>query len=270
MNLDIKYWNPAMMKDGAVVLIIGRRGSGKSTVAEDVLSYKRDTKRGLCVSATERANRFWGKHIPACFIKHEWNENHVKSLFRMQKKVRQKLGETQPAFAIFDDLMFDRTFVRSKQTRKILMNGRHDGIFTLITAQYLMDVPPDLRANIDWVIVLKDNVRANREKIYTYFAGVFPTFAAFDETMKACTNDFECLVIDQTSLSYNISDCIYFYRASPNLQYRIGAREYWDYSQEEEKEEEYDSDSYENRGREVNVKKRYPKRSESPQKDFLK
>ena len=263
MNLNIKYWDPSSMRPGAVVLIVGRRGSGKSTVAEDLMSYKRDFKRGVCISATERSNQFWSKHIPKCFIHYNWSESITADLFRMQKKVKKKLGFHEPAFAIYDDLMFDKSFVKSKQTRKVLMNGRHHGIFTIITAQWLMDVPPDLRANVDYVIVLRDNIKVNRERVYTYFAGVFPTFAAFDQVMMHCTNNHECMVLDQTSLSYNIPDCVFFYKATPDLSYKVGAPEYWAYSGDtaeasEGEEEEDDEDAEARRRASVyKVNKRY-------------
>lgn len=262
MNLDINWFDPTTMRPGAVVLIIGRRGSGKSVLAADIMSYARNCKRGVCVSATERANPFWSKHIPSCFIHHEYNDKIVKSLFSMQKKCKERLGKVEPAFAIFDDVMFDRSFMKSQMTRRIFMNGRHDGIFTLVTAQWLMDVPPDLRANVDYTIVLRDNIRANRERVYKYFAGMFDTFAAFDEVMKQCTEDREAMVIDQGSLSHNISDAVFFYKATPDLKYKIGASEYWEYSRLKDAEEQelLDDDDFENRRREVKITKRYPRR----------
>lgn len=145
MNIDIRYWDPCQMKDGAVVLVVGRRGSGKSTVAEDLMSYKRNVKRGVCISATEKSNSFWHKHIPSCFIHYAYDDSITRDLFKMQKKVKKQTGRVEPAFAIYDDLMFDKAFVKSKWTRRVFMNGRHDGIFTIVTAQWLMDVPPDLR-----------------------------------------------------------------------------------------------------------------------------
>ena len=166
MNIDITYFNPANMRPGAVVLIVGRRGSGKSTLAKDIMSYQRHCKRGVCVSATERANPFWKEAIPKCFIHYEYSDNVTKELFKMQKKVKKKLGYNEDAFAIYDDCMFDRSFMKSKLTRRVFMNGRHQKIFTLVTAQWVMDVPPDMRANVDYTIVLRDNIRANRERIY--------------------------------------------------------------------------------------------------------
>lgn len=32
--------------------------------------------------------------------------------------------------------------------------------------QYAMDIPPALRANIDYVFCLRENIQANREKLY--------------------------------------------------------------------------------------------------------
>ena len=143
------------------------------------------------------------------------------------------------------------------------MNGRHDKIFTIVTAQWIMDVPPDLRANIDYVICLRDNIKVNRERIYTYFAGVFPSFAAFDEVMKACTAEHECLVIDQTTLSYDINDCVFFYKATPNLKYKLGAPEYWRFSSENPSKhgDDDDDDEEDNYVKKVRVKKRYPQQT---------
>jgi hypothetical protein len=133
----------------------------------------------------------------------------------------------------------------------------------MVTAQWIMDVPPDLRANVDYVIVLRDNIRTNRERIYKYFAGMFPTFAAFDEVMMQCTQDREAMVIDVGCLSYNISDAVFFYKATPDLQYKICAKQYWDYSDKKQMDQGdlYDSDEeaqQELNVPRVNVKKKYP------------
>lgn len=149
----------------------------------------------------------------------------------------------------------------------------------MVTAQWIMDVPPDLRANVDYIFVLRDNIRVNRERVYKYFAGMFPTFAAFDEVMKQCTQDRECMVIDQGSLSYNISDSVFFYKATPNLKYRICSEEYWEYSARKEREAEQarmygeggeesssDEDNFKPREEPVNVKKRYPTQAPSEPK----
>ena len=110
------------MRPGAVVLLVGRRGSGKSTLAADIMSYQRSAKRGIAVSATEKANPFWGKYIPSCFIHYKYSDSVTKKLFDMQKKCKKDTGTIDPAFAIYDDVMFDKSFIRSKLTRQIFVS----------------------------------------------------------------------------------------------------------------------------------------------------
>ncbi|CAK9115451.1 Uncharacterized protein 015R [Durusdinium trenchii] len=256
MNFNIDYFDPSKMRPGAVVLVIGRRGSGKSTLSADILSYQRHCKRGVCVSATELANPFWSRHIPRCFIHHEYRDKITQDLFKTQKKVKDRLGHNEPAFAIFDDIMFDKKFIKSVMTRRVFMNGRHDGIFTLVTTQWIMDVPPDLRANVDYVFILRDNIRV----------------------MKQLTQGREAMVIDQGSLSYNISDSVSFYKATPDLRYRLGAPEYWAYSaglalREEATEEDGEGKRPDKGGTPkdeagVTVVKNYPKRHHEARPDY--
>lgn len=77
------------------------------------------------------------------------------------------------------------------------------------------------------------------------------------------------MVIDQGCLSYNISDSVFFYKATPDLNYRLCADEYWDYSARKEHEAEQsrmggedsseeEEGNYKPREDPVRVKKRYP------------
>ena len=84
--------------------------------------------------------------------------------------------------------------------------------------------------------------------------------------MKACTQNYECMVLDQTSLSYNIGDCVYFYKGTPDLKYRLGASEYWRFSDSKRgrlldaQDEDSDDDSDEPKPKQrMRIKKRYPK-----------
>jgi hypothetical protein len=174
---------------------------------------------------------FWGKHIPSKFIFESYEPQITKNLFDMQKSTRRRdpddSSRPEPVFALFDDCMSDRSFIQCKQTKEIFFNGRHFNIFTIITAQYVMDIPPALRANVDFVFALKDNIFKNRMKLYENFFGVFPSFEAFDQVYKSCTQDNECIVLDNRSLSYNVNDCVFFYKATMGLNYRLGTPRDW-------------------------------------------
>jgi hypothetical protein len=92
-----------------------------------------------------------------------------------------------------------------------------------------MDLSPDLRANVDYVFVLRENVIQNRERLYKSFFGVFPTFDMFCQVMNACTENYECLVLDNTSKSNRIEDCVFYYKAPIRTGFRIGSDAMWQY-----------------------------------------
>ena len=125
--------------------------------------------------------------------------------------------------------MYDKKMIRDKCIRGIFMNGRHWDIFFMLTMQYCMDLSPDLRANIDYIFILRENIIQNREKIYKNFFGIFPTFDMFSHVLNSCTENFECLVLDNTSRSNKIEDVVFWYKATirPPGTFRIGSSDFW-------------------------------------------
>ena len=99
----------------------------------------------------------------------------------------------------------------------------------MLTMQYCMDLTPDLRANVDYVFILRENIVQNREKLYRSFFGIFPTFDMFNQVMNSCTENYECLVLDNTSKSNKIEDCVFWYKASLHKNFRIGSPQLWSY-----------------------------------------
>jgi len=159
---------------------------------------------------------------------------------RQQEKASEAYGKpnTPPAFLVYDDTMFDRRFPSSPETRKLFMNGRHYNIFTLITSQYAMDLPPAMRANIDFVMMFNEPTKQNRIKLYNNFGGIFPSFNHFERVFLATTEDYHCMVINNTSQSHNTSDVVFRYKSPEKTPpFAIGSRRYWDAAGESDKHE---------------------------------
>jgi len=96
-----------------------------------------------------------------------------------------------------------------------------------LTMQYCMDLPPALRANVDYIFLLRENILQNREKLYKSFFGIFPNFDMFNKVMDACTENYECLVLDNTVKSNKIQDCVFWYKASVRKNFRVGSPDLW-------------------------------------------
>ena len=53
---------------GPVIVLIGRRDTGKTYLVRDLLYYHQDIPIGTVVAGTEEGNGFYGKLVPKLFI----------------------------------------------------------------------------------------------------------------------------------------------------------------------------------------------------------
>lgn len=49
----------------------------------------------------------------------------------------------------------------------------------------------------------------------------------FNKVMDSCTENYECLVLDNTSKSNRIEDCVFWYKATLRKNFKVGAPQYW-------------------------------------------
>ena len=255
---------------GPVVVMIGRRDTGKSFLVRDLLFYHQDIPIGTVISGTEAGNGFYSHHVPKLFIHEEYNSAIIENILKRQKTVlRQVKKEMETfkrtnidprAFVILDDCLFDDKWTRDKMMRLLFMNGRHWKIMLIITMQYPLGVPPVLRTNIDYVFILREPYIANRRRIYENYAGMFPTFESFCQVMDQCTENYECLIINNNVKSNKLQDQIFWYKADSHKDFKLGSREFWEISkdlQSDDEEELYDPNARTGKrsGPKINVKK---------------
>ena len=239
---------------GPVIVLLGKRGTGKSYLVNDLLYYHKDIPVGTVISGTEEGNGFYGRIVPKMFIHNEYNTAIIESILRRQKGVMKQIKRERTAynrtsidprtFVIMDDCLYDSKWTRDKLMRLIFMNGRHWHIMLLITMQYPLGVPPVLRSNIDYVFILRENIIGNRKRIYENYAGMFPTFDVFCTVMDKCTDNFECLVIKNNSQSNNLFDQVFWYKASAHNDFKLGSKEFWEMSKKmgsDDEGDDYDS-----------------------------
>ena len=240
VNFNIKRFDMKRIPQDAVVIFIGRRRTGKSTLVRDLLFNHQDMPLGTVISGTEESNSFYGKMIPPLFIHGEFNPIILANFVKRQKLVMAKIQKDQQmnvksrvdprSFMILDDCMYDDSWTHDKNIRYLFMNGRWLKAFFLITMQYPLGIQPALRTNVDFVFILREPYLNNRKRIYDNYASAFPSFEFFCQIMDQCTQNYECLVIDNTSQSAKLEDCIFWYKADVHGDFRIGAPEFWQHS----------------------------------------
>ena len=254
---------------GPVIVLIGRRDTGKSYLVRDLLYYHQDIPLGTVISGTEAGNGFYSEHVPKLFIHDEYNSAIIENILKRQRTVLKQINKEiqiyrkttidPRAFVILDDCLFDASWTRDKMMRLLFMNGRHWKMMLIITMQYPLGIPPTLRTNIDYVFILREPYISNRKRIYENYAGMFPTFESFCQVMDQCTENYECLVINNNSKSNRLNDQIFWYKADHHKAFKLGSKEFWDISKEmnsDDDEEVYDPNTRDKKkGPEINVKK---------------
>jgi hypothetical protein len=246
---------------GPVVVLIGKRDTGKSFLVRDLLYYQQEIPIGTVISGTEEGNGFYAKMVPKLFVHNEYNTAIIENILKRQRTVLKQIKKEMEtykrstidprAFVILDDCLYDATWTRDKMMRLLFMNGRHWKVMLVITMQYPLGIPPTLRTNIDYVFILRENYIANRKRIYENYAGMFPTFESFCQVMDQCTDNYECLVINNNSKSNKLHDQVFWYKADNHGDFRLGSKEFWELSKglkDEEEEEQYDPSAVKKRG----------------------
>jgi hypothetical protein len=186
--------------------------------------------------------------IPPLFIYGEYNPMILANFVKRQRLIISRIQKEMAAgvrsridprsFMILDDCMYDDSWTHDKNIRYLFLNGRHLKVFFLITMQYPLGIQPALRTNVDFVFILREPYSTNRKRIFENYASAFPSFEFFCQIMDQCTQNFECLVIDNTSLSAKLDDCVYWYKAEMHPDFRIGAPEVWAHSASHFRDEE--------------------------------
>jgi len=246
---------------GPVVVLIGKRDTGKSFLVRDLLYYQQDIPIGTVISGTEEGNGFYAKMVPKLFVHNEYNTAIIENILKRQRTVLKQIKKEMEtykrstidprAFVILDDCLYDNTWARDKMMRLLFMNGRHWKVMLVITMQYPLGIPPTLRTNIDYVFILRENYIANRKRIYENYAGMFPTFESFCQVMDQCTENYECLVINNNSKSNKLHDQVFWYKADNHGDFRLGSKEFWELSKginSDDEDEKYDPNNVKKRG----------------------
>ena len=276
MTLELKKWDMRWItfrpdeNKGPVIVLIGRRDTGKTYLVRDLLFFHQDIPIGTVISGTEAGNGFYAAHVPKLFSHEEYSSVLIENILRRQKTVLKQIKKEMETFrrsaidprtfVILDDCLYDNSWARDKLMRLLFMNGRHWKVMLIITMQYPLGIPPTLRTNIDYVFILREPYLTNRKRIWENYASMFPTLESFNSVMDQTTENYECLVINNNAKSNKLHDQIFWYKAENRPDFKLGSKEFWEISKglgSDDEDEAYDPNNAKKKkpGSQITVKK---------------
>ena len=208
-------------KDPAIVMI-AKRGTGKSYIVREILEHFHDIPVGAIICPTELESPYYSKFFPSSYIHYKYTPHILEKIFYRQKVVMDKYqkhiqkGQTidPRCILVMDDCMASKkTWANDELVKTVLMNGRHKKITYILTMQYPLGITPELRTNFDHVFILAtDEIRVIKI-LHENFAGIFDTLEGFRQVFRQLTADFGAMVLIKRGVNEGLYDKVKWYRA---------------------------------------------------------
>jgi len=109
---------------------------------------------------------------------------------------------------------------------ELFFNGRHHHISFILTMQYAVGIPPEMRSNFDYIFLLAEDIISNRKRLYEHYAGMFPSFDVFQQVFTEVTENYGIMVINNRIHSKNITDKVYWYKAKEVPKFKVGCNKF--------------------------------------------
>jgi len=233
-ELDLNIINPNYSnfnepsQGGSKICIIGKPGTGKSTLITSILYEKRNIfPMYLVMSGTEDSNGHYKKILPSTFVYNKLEEKKIED-FVVRQKIAKKHLVNPWAVLLLDDCTDDPKLFNKPLFQGLFKNGRHWRMLFLLSLQYCMDIKPVIRTNVDGVFILRETNLRNRKSLYENYAGIIPDFSMFCEIMDSITTNYTALYIHNATTSNKLEDCLFWYRAKPVPEdFKLGCKDLW-------------------------------------------
>ena len=234
LDLDLLNPNPRNYMDlnqgGSKIFIIGKPGSGKSTLIKALFYNKSQIiPVALAMSGTESETGFYKKFIPNAYIFDEYDPEALSNCIVRQKGARQHML-CPWTMLIVDDCMDDPSVFNKPPQPGLFKNGRHWKMLYIVSLQYALDVKPHIRSNIDGVFIFRESNVAIRKRLYENYAGIIPSFNLFEQIMDTITGDYTALYIQNATNTNDWKECVFYYKAPLIDNFKFGCQEYRGYS----------------------------------------
>jgi hypothetical protein len=212
MTLRLRKFDMSAMKPDRVSVMIGMRNRGKSFLVKDLLWHHKDIPSGTVMSGIETMDHFYSRFIPSECVHDTYDPQMIETIVKHQ---RTNQAPDPRTIVVMDDCVYDHSWIRHRATQFMFMHSRSIHTTVIMSMQYAMGFPPNLRSSIDYVFLFQERIMANRRRLYEQFGATITDFDTFLQILDTC-GEYECIVIDNTTTSNALEDILFWYKAAPH------------------------------------------------------
>lgn len=218
-NYNLRKFQPETMRRNSITSIIGKRECGTTTLIHDLASnfnIHHGVKACICACPTASGRETYSKIMDESDIYSHYTSQNFDDIRRRQDIIQNNNVTNKNLLVISDESNFSKVD-GDGSFQWLFYNGVVSNTTTILALQYAPELKPEYRRQIDYVFMFKEKTNvSNKKKLYENYAGMFPTFEVFCKVLDTCTENYDCLVIDNNSNSDRVEDCVFWYRANIN------------------------------------------------------
>lgn len=190
------------------ILIIGKQDKGKTWLTQKLLSVLNTNdefiKNSLIIAQTEYVKSFYKQKFPDAVIIDDcmtdlFHELLLKCVYNVISN-----NTAQNGCIVIDDCLNQFGWDNNNHIREILLNIQFCDLPYILARQSSLELTT---LNFDYIFLLKEDDDDDKEKLFQYYAHMFPDYNTFDKVF----SDYSCLVIDNRVVSDTISDKVFWY-----------------------------------------------------------
>jgi hypothetical protein len=210
--LVLRRFDPAALRPRCKVLVLGKGGTGKTTLLLDLLRSLEGEGpyRGDVVNCTECVDAMYrGVFVPE-HIHDEYSPDIVGAFLEGAEGPEDRV-------LVLDNCFFEKDWCSDARVARALSRNPALPPFRVFVALSYPFMEPSVRGCFDHVFVMRETIEQTRHLIYRQFIyGALPSFEVFCRVLDQTTRDYDCLVIDRAAAEAGAApaDVFFFYRAS--------------------------------------------------------
>jgi tRNA A37 threonylcarbamoyladenosine biosynthesis protein TsaE len=218
-GLNIKKFNMNLFCDNPAISIIGKRGSGKTTLIKNIMQHLYNNKQVdefIVISPLDNLRKSYEDFVNKVYGYD--NELIEQILHTQDENITNAMRTNTPAkkiMVILDDCLVSKgLWMNDHALMELLFNGRHYNISYIFTMKFPLGITPELRCNFDYIFLFNEDNYNNLKRLYDHYAGFFPTFASFKVVLNRLSQNYGTMTIINRGVYESFLDKIYFYKAT--------------------------------------------------------